>query len=53
MKWTCALCNKPGACEFCEMCAEHCVVKRQNDLEAHRKFDSAIARVEPPRPRLD
>ncbi|HMJ51725.1 MAG TPA: hypothetical protein VK540_06595 [Polyangiaceae bacterium] len=47
MKWICAHCNKPAACEFCETCADHCVAKRKNDVEAHRKVDSAIARVDP------
>jgi hypothetical protein len=47
--WTCSQCQRPGACDICEACAEHCCVHVPNDLAAHRRFDYVIASADPKR----
>jgi hypothetical protein len=47
--WTCNECERPGTCDICQSCDEHCCVKQPNDLGAHRRFDHVIASTDPAR----
>jgi hypothetical protein len=48
--WTCYRedCERPGVCEICETCAEHCMAAASNDLARHRS-DQVIASTDPKR----
>jgi hypothetical protein len=42
--WICQQCDELGACEICEACERHCIVKTPNDVDAHRRaFDRVLA----------
>lgn len=47
--WKCCKCERPGCCEICESCSQHCEADEPNDLAAHRRLDYVIASTDPAR----